>query len=453
MKVIVAGLGKVGLALIQQLLNEGHDITVIDRRSEVLSKATEQYDVMAVAGNCASAVTLNEASIKNADLLLAVTNADEINLLCCATAHSLNPNLKTIGRIRSPDYNDQIYTMQDVFGLSMAVNPELQAAIEIERLIKLPGFLKRDSFAKGRVEIVELKVDAESKLKNLALSDLSHIVRCQVLVCAVLRDGKAIAPTGSCILREGDRIYVTAPTANLTLLLKSLGILTHRVSRIMICGGGPVSYYLAKRLEKSGVKVRIIEQDYDRCTFLSERLPEATIIQGDASNQQVLDEAHMDACDAIVAATGLDEMNMIIALYAKQRGISHIFTKIAHLQQSTIWDMLPLGRVVSPKELCGDMIARYARGIQNQTESVVARHLIAEGHVVAIELLAVPDTLHCGKPLKEIRLRSNVLIACIIRGRTTMIPNGDSCFQQGDTIIVISTGEHKLHRLNNIFAG
>lgn len=453
MKVIIAGLGKVGLALVQQLLGEGHDITVIDQRPAVLSHAAELYDIMAVNGNCASAATLNQAVVGEADLLLAVTNADEINLLCCATAHGLNPNLKTIGRIRSPDYSEQIYTMQDVFGLSLAVNPELQAAIEIERLLKLPGFLKRDAFAKGRVEIVELKVDAASKLNNAALSDLPHIIRCQVLVCAVLRAGKAIAPTGSCVLREGDRIYVTAPTANLTLLLKNLGVLTHRVSRIMICGGGPVSYYLAKRLEKSGIKVRIVEQNYERCTFLAERLPEATIVQGDASSQQVLDSAHIDACDALIAATGMDEMNMIIALYAKQRGISHVFTKIAHLDQTTIWDLLPLGRVISPKELCGSMIAHYARGIQNQAGAAVALHMIAEGQVEALEFVAEPGTRHCGEPLKQLKLRSNVLVACIIRGRTTMIPNGDSCFRQGDTVIIVSNGEHKIHQLNDIFAG
>ncbi len=453
MKVIIAGLGKVGLALVQQMLAEGHDVTAIDQRSAVLSQAMEQNDIMAVTGNCATSATLIQASVKEAELLLAVTNADEINLLCCATAHALNPRLKTIGRIRSPDYYDQIYTMQDVFGLSLAVNPELQAAVEIERLLKFPGFLKRDAFAKGRVEIVELEIGADSKLNNVALSGLHRIVRCQVLVCAVLRQGKAIAPTGSCVLQEGDRIYVTAPTAELTLLLKNLGILTRRVSRIMICGGGPVSYYLAKRLEKSGIKVRIVEQSYERCAFLAERLPEATVVQGDASSQQVLESAHISACDALIAATGMDEMNMIIALYAQQQGISQVFTKIAHLDQTTIWDILPLGRIISPKELCGNIIAHYARGIQQGTGGATAMHTIAEGQVEALEFVVGPDTRHCGEPLKQLKLRANVLLACIIRGRSTMIPNGDSCFVRGDTVIVVSTGENKIYQINDIFAG
>lgn len=453
MKVIIAGLGKVGLALVQQLLAEGHDVTAVDQRPAVLSQAVERYDMMAVPGNCASAPVLRQAAVEEADLLLAVTNADEINLLCCATAHALNPRLKTIGRIRSPDYADQVYAMRDVFGLSLAVNPEQQAAVEIERLLKMPGFLKRDAFAKGRVEIVELKIDAASKLNGAALSGLSRIVRCQVLVCAILRQGEAIAPTGSCVLREGDRIYVTAPTADLTVLLKSLGILTRRVSRVMICGGGPVSYYLAKRLEKSGIKTRIVEQDGERCAFLAERLTEATVIQGDASSQQVLESAHVEACDALVAATGLDEMNMIIALYAKERGIPHIFTKIAHLDQSAIWDMLPLGRIISPKVLCGNLIAHYARGIQSGAGGAVAMHTIAEGQVEALEFVAGPDTRHCGEPLRQLKLRPNVLLACIIRGRATMIPGGNSCFQRGDTVIVVSSGEQKIRHFNDIFAG
>lgn len=452
MKVIIAGMGKVGTALIQQMLEEGHDITVIDQDRDTIEQATDRFDVMAVSGNCASADTLNQASVKDADLLLAVTSADEINLLCCATAYGLNPNIKTIGRIRTPDYVDQVYTLQHVFGLSLVVNPELQAAIELERLIKLPGFLKRESFAKGRVEIVELKIDSDSKLNNVALSEMSRIVRCQVLVCAVLRNGKAIAPSGNCVLQTEDRIFVTAPTSELNSLLKNLGILTHRVSRLMICGGSRLSYYLGKRLEKSGIKVRIVEKDPARCSLLAESLPEATVIQGDASSPDVLDDSHIDACDALLAATDMDEMNMIIALYARQQKIEHIFTKVDHLDENPFWSDLPLGRVISPKAECSDMIARYARGIQ-KSESVLAIHLIAEGQVEALEFLADSETPHCDEPLKDIKLRPNILIACIIRGRSTIIPNGDSHFSRGDTIIVVSTGETKLRSINDIFAG
>lgn len=280
MKIIIAGNGKMGAALTSQLTAEGDDLTLIDSNLNVLESSEESYDIMVVHGNCASMDVLIQAGVKEADLLIAMAGADEVNLLCCMTAHGLNPNIHTIARVCNPEYTDQIYVMRQMFGLSMAVNPERQAATEIERLLKYPGFLKRDTFTKGRVEIVELRIDKKSKLCNVALNDLDGIVKCKILVCAVLRDGKAVAPGGNFVLREGDRIYVTAFTNILTLLLKNLGILTHKVKRVMICGGGRISYYLAKQLQNSGVQVQIIEKDQERCRQLSAILPSACIIQG-----------------------------------------------------------------------------------------------------------------------------------------------------------------------------
>ena len=229
MNIIIAGDGKVGSMLTRQLSSEGHDITVIDTNDAVLEKNVGRYDVISVHGNSASMAVLQQAGVRDADLLIAATNADEVNLLCCTTAHALNPKLHTIARIRNPEYTEQIYRMRDVFGLSMVINPENQAAMEIDRLLKYPGFLRRDTFAKGKTEIVELRVDGNSKLKDVRLMDLRNIVRCQVLVCAVLRDGSAIAPRGDFVLREGDRIFVTALSQNLTTLLKNLGLLARRV--------------------------------------------------------------------------------------------------------------------------------------------------------------------------------------------------------------------------------
>ena len=228
---------------------------------------------------------LQQAGVRDADLLIAATNADEVNLLCCTTAHALNPKLHTIGRIRNPEYTEQIYRMRNVFGLSMVINPENQAAVEIDRLLKYPGFLRRDTFAKGKTEIVELRVDGNSKLKDVKLMDLRNIVKCQVLVCAVLREGNAIAPKGDFVLREGDRLFVTALSNNLTTLLKNLGLLTRRIRNVTICGGGRISYYLAGRLKKSGISVRIIEKNYDRCRELCELLPDADIIHGDSMDR------------------------------------------------------------------------------------------------------------------------------------------------------------------------
>ena len=321
MKIIIAGDGKVGAALTRQFTSEGHDITVIDYNSVILDSSVERYDVISVEGNCASMAVLSQAGVKEADLLIAVTNHDEINLLCCTTAHSMNPKLQTIARIRNPEYNDQAYRMRDVFGLSMVTNPENQAATEIHRLLKYPGFLRRDTFAKGRMEIVELRVDAGSKLCNVRLADLRGIVKCKVLVCAVLRNGAAMAPGGDFVLREGDRIFVTALSENLTTLLNSLGILTHRVRKVLILGGGTVGYYLATRLIKEGMHVKIVESNFQRCQELSARLPDVDIIHGDVSDQDLLLSEGMPQYDALVSCTGTDELNMIVSLYAANCGV------------------------------------------------------------------------------------------------------------------------------------
>ena len=258
--------------------------------------------------------------------MIAATSADEINLLCCMTAHGMNRILHTLARIRNPEYTDQIFEMRNLFALSMTVNPEKQAAVEIERLLKFPGFRKRDTFAKGRVEIVEVRIDANSHLRNLALNEIYRIVGVQVLVCTILRSGKAIVPDGNFIIREGDRLFVTASTNNLASLLKNLGILSHKVKHVMLCGGGRVSYYLAERLQKSGMQVQIIEQ------------------------------------------------NMILSMYANSSGVPMVVTKVGHVDNTAIMDSLQLGSIVSPKELCSNSIARYVRAMRNQTGAARAVH-------------------------------------------------------------------------------
>ena len=451
MKILIAGDGKVGATLARQLSAEGHDLTIIDSNSKVLESSIEQYDVMGVQGNCASMSVLLQAGVKDAELLIAVTDADEVNLLCCMTAHGINPELHTIARIRNPEYTDQIYDMRDVFALSMAVNPERQAAIEIERLLRLPGFLKRDTFAKGRVEIVELRVEPGSKLCNVPLSELDGIVKCRVLVCTVLRSGAAVAPDGNFVLQAGDRIFVTAPTDALAVLLKSLGIITRRVNRVILCGGGRVSYYLAQQLQRSGMTVQLIEQNYDRCVQLAGLLPSACIVHGDASSQPLLESEGIDECDALVTLTGIDEMNMVISIFGSSRGVPQVITKLGRVESSNILDSLPLGSVICPKELCCNTIVRYVRAMQNQTGAAVAVHTIADGQAEAVEFIVDEHTLHCGEPLKKLRLRKNVLVVCITRGAKTEIPNGESTFSHGDTIIIVSSGDAVIHQLNDIF--
>lgn len=452
MKIIIAGDGKVGATLTRQFTAEDHDVTIIDSDSGILDSTVERYDLICVQGNCASMTVLNQAGVKEADLLVAVTNHDEINLLCCTTAHSMNPKLHTIARIRNPEYNEQAYKMRDVFGLSLVINPENQAATEIHRLLKYPGFLRRDTFAKGRTEIVELRVDAGSKLRNVKLMDLKSIVRCQVLVCAVLRNGSAIAPGGDFILREGDRLFVTALSENLTTLLNNLSIITRRVRRVMICGGGMVGYYLAARLEKEGVQVKIVESSLQRCQELSTLLPDADIIHGDVSDQDLLISEGMAQYDALVSCTGRDELNMIVSLYAASRGVPQVITRLSNADNRSLIDSLGLGSVVCPKDLCSNNIARYVRAMKNQTGAALSVHTIADGQAEAMEFQVDETTRHCGEPLKQIKLKPNVLLVSINHGEVPEIANGDSTFRQGDIVIVVTNGGEVLYQLNDIFA-
>lgn len=451
MKIIIAGDGKVGRSLTRKLSGEGHDLTLIDSNQSVIENSVDQYDVMAVQGNCASMQVLSDAGVRKADLLIAVTSADEINLLCCMTAHGMNPNIHTIARIRNPEYSQQIYAMQDVFALSMVVNPERQTAHEIERLLKYPGFLRRDTFAKGRVEIVELRIEENSKICDVALNDLEGIVKCKVLVCAVRRNGVVAIPDGNYVLREGDRIFVTAPTNVLTTLLKNLGIITHKVKRVILCGGGRISYYLAQLLEKSGITVQLIEQDRDRCVELSYALPSVCVIHGDASNEFLLESEGINLSDAVVTLTGLDEMNMIISLYAQKRGVYQTITKVGHMENSSIQDSLSLGSVVCPKELCCNDIVRYVRAMQNKTGAAQTVHAIADGQAEAMEFVVDETFSRCGIPLKDLKTKKNVLIVSIARKNQTELPNGDSVLEAGDTVIVVASGDSVICRFEDIF--
>ena len=452
MNIIIAGDGKVGSMLTRQLSTEGHDITVIDSDARVLESSVERYDVIAVHGNCASMSVLQQAGVKDADLLIAATSEDEVNLLCCTTAYALNPKLHTIARIRNPEYTEQIYRMRDIFGLSMVINPENQAATEIDRLLKYPGFLRRDTFAKGRTEIVELRVDAGSKLRDVKLMDLRGIVKCQVLVCAVIRGGSAVAPKGDFVLREGDRIFVTALSQNLTTLLKNLGILTRRVRSVTICGGGRISYYLAKRLKKSGISARIIESDYERGQELCGLLPDTEIIHGDISEQDLLESEGLAQTDALETLTGLDELNMIVSLYATSRGVPQVITKLGHAGNRSVIDSLSLGSVICPRELVCNNIVRYVRAMEYQTGAALSVHNIADGQAEAMEFLVDEHTRNCGKPLKEIKLKPNVLVVSVSHGAATEIANGDSVFRQGDLILVVTNGREVIRQLNDIFA-
>ena len=452
MNIIIAGSGKVGISLARQLSAEGHDLTMIDLNRTTLEDLGSSLDVMCVQGNCASLPTLQQAGVMDANLLIAATNSDELNLLCCTTAHGINPKIHTIGRIRNPEYTQQIYTLKDVFALSLSVNPERQAASEIERLLRLPGFLHRDTFAKGRTNIVELRVTADSKLKDQSLFALNNIVKCRVLVCAVIRDGQAMIPSGNFVLLEGDRIFVTAPTATLSTLLRNLGLLAKRARKVILCGGGRVSYYLAEQLCRAGVSVTLIERNADRCVQLASLLPDVSVIHGDATNRSTLEEQGLADCDALVSLTGIDELNMIISLYATGKDVPQVITKLGRVENRSIAESLALGSVVYPRDLCSNQIVRYVRAMQNQSGAAASVHFIADGQVEAIEFTVDSETKNCGKPLKELKLKPNMLLVSITHGVNTSIPNGDSAFQNGDSIVVVTSARGQIRQINDIFA-
>jgi trk system potassium uptake protein TrkA len=277
------------------------------------------------------------------------------------------------------------------------------------------------------------------------------VAKCNVLVCTVIRNGKAIAPDGNFIIQEGDRLFITAPTNNLAILLKNLGIITHKVKHVILCGGGRVSYYLAQTLLKNGIDVQIVEQDYDRCIQLANLLPDASIIHGDASKEFLLDNEGISDCDALVTLTGVDETNIIISLYGSSCKVPQIITKLGRLENNSILDTLSIGSVISPKELCCNNIVAFVRSMKNQTGAALSVHMIADGQAEAMEFVADENTLHCDVPLKKLTLKKNVLIVCITHGSRLEIPNGDSSFQKGSTVIVVTGADRVIYQLNDIF--
>ena len=441
-----------GSTLVRQLSKEGYDLTILEGNSDKLESCMELHDVMGVEGNCASMTVLREAGVEDADLLIAMTGTDEVNLLSCVTAHHMNPRIHTISRIKNPEYSGQITSMQGAFALSMALNPDFQAAKEISRLIRYPGFLKRDTFAKSNTEIVELKVKPDSPLKGLSLFKINQTLKCQVLICAVLRDGQAIIPSGDFELKENDRIFVTGTNDNLNILLKNLGIITHRARTALIAGGSRIGYYLAKTLLSHGISTQIIEKKADRCRELASHLPEATIVEGDSSDQTVLEREGIGNCDVFVSLTGIDETNILMSLYAEQRKVPQIITKLGRTENLQILGDLNVGSVISPKDLVTNIIVRYVRARKNQVGAALTMHLIADGLAEAMEFRVTDKTRHCNERLKDIKLKDNVLLAIINHKGNNEIPTGDSVFMEGDSIIVVSGEDRKVESINDIFA-
>lgn len=440
MRIIVVGCGKVGHTIVERLSTEGHDIAVIDTDSDVISDITDNFDVMGLTGNGASYSVLKEAGVEDTDLLIAVTNSDELNLLCCLFAKKAG-RCRTIARVRNPLYKGEIGYIKDELGLAMTINPEYAAATEISRLLRFPSAIKIDTFGKGRVELLQFVIPEKSILDHCALQDMSGKVKSEVLVCAVQRGSDVVIPNGSYVLQAGDTISIIASPNHARNFFTRIGVDTHRVNNTMIIGGGKIAYYLAKQLVNYGIDVKIIEQNLPRCEELTNLLPKAIVINGDGSDQDLLREEGIETCDSFVTLTGIDEENIFLSLFAQQcNPDAKIITKTNRLAIDNIISRLHLGSMIHPKNITAEYIVRYVRAMQNGIGSnVESLYYIVENQAEALEFTIHDNCPAAGIPLTDLKIRDNVLIGGILRGNRFILPGGQTTIEPGDSVIVVTT--------------
>ena len=441
MSIIIVGCGKVGHTLTEQLVREGHDITVVDVSERVIRDVTEVFDVMGICGNGASLSVLEEAEVRKADLLIAVTGSDELNLLCCTIAKKAGKDMAVIARVRNPDYAEELPYLRQQLSLSMIINPELEAAREIARMLSRPQALTVSAFAKGHAELVRFKIPAGNVLSGLNLIQVSQILQFAFLVCAVERDGQVTIPSGSFKLHAGDDITFIASSRDVHRIFEGIGMRSQAVRSCMIIGGGKSSYYLAKQLLEQRMEVKIIESRRERCKQLSDELPGALIICGDGGDEELLREEGIETAEAFVPLTGLDEENILLTLYARQRvpGLKTI-TKINRITFNDVIDGLELGSVVYPKYITSEAIIAYVRARHNSMGSNVETvYHMFDNRAEAVEFLIGKDAPVVGVPLMELRLKDHMLVACINRGGRIIFPRGQDAMQPGDRVIVVTT--------------
>ena len=452
MKIIIVGCGKVGFTLAEQLVKEKHDITVLDRKEEALKRVSETLDLMTVRGSGVSAACLREAGADSADVLVAATDSDEINMVCCLIAKNMGTGY-TIARIRDPEYTDGLGSLQKDLGIDLIINPESATATEISRLLRFPAAANIDSFCRGRVELMGFRLQEDDFLVGKPLKDLSdRVKKLSLLFCAAQRDGAVIIPNGAFVPRAGDKLYLVGRPNSLDQFFRTLGRYTPKVNSVFIVGGGKISLYLAQILDRMKVQVKILERDPDRCRFISEQLPRAMVLQGESSNQQLLASERMSASDAFVALTDRDEDNLIVSLYALQQGVGKVIAKSNQQNYIGIAQSIGLDSIISPKLITAQYILQVVRGMQNSQGSVMnALYRIANGAAEAMEFTVSPSTRYLNTPLKDLHLRSGILIAVIVRDSEIIIPEGSSCLQAGDSVILISRNSGILD-LNDIYA-
>ncbi|MDO4491563.1 MAG: Trk system potassium transporter TrkA [Lachnospiraceae bacterium] len=438
MQIIVVGCGKVGKEIVKQLAAEGHNVTVVDKNSELVKSVSNEFDVMGVIGNGTSYMTLSSADLEHTDVLIAVTPNDEVNLLCCVVAKK-SANCHTIARIRNHVYSTERSFIQRELGLSMIINPEMTAAREISRRLSFPSAIEIDTFAKGRVELLKFEVAENSPLVGVELKQLSQKISGNFLVCVAERGEEIIIPDGNFMPQAGDILGIITDPADAMAFFKRIKVKTNSVKNTMIVGGGQLTYYLADLLLKSGGKVKIIERDMERCEELSELLDRATIICGDGTDVNLLDEEHLDQMDGLVTCTGMDEQNLVLSLYAQDKVRTKIVTKMSHVQYDEVVNRMHIGSVINPKKLAAVHILRYVRAMGNTIGSKIeTMYRLIDGKVEALEFIVSADSKVKGIKLMDMKFKKNVLIAAIARQGKLIVPGGQDEFKTGDSVVVVT---------------
>ena len=432
MKIIIIGAGKVGYALATHLSAQGNDITIIDNNPKALEKVENNLDVLPVKGTGISTSTLLENGCRNIDLIIAVTGSDEVNMLCCLTAKKLGAH-RTIARIRDPQYAKELILIKEDLGLDMVINPEEAAADEIARGLTVPGAIRLENFAKGRVRMVEVLLKEDSPLIGTKMKHFGEKFGVSVLIGAIIREDELIIPTGDTVLEANDTIYAIGRSAAIYTFCKSIHDKPSKVKNIMIVGGGKIAYYLARLLNEMHIKVKIIENDSAVCERLSEELPNTLIIYGDGTDSELLAQEHIEAADSFIALTGRDEENIIASLIAKQSEVPRVVTKISRHYSNPVIAGLGLDTIITPHDIITNRILKYVRG-----QAVEALHLIVGGKGEIIEFIASSDDPLINIPLYKLRLIPDVLIATVVKKNEIVVPNGQTIIHPGDRVLVIT---------------
>ncbi len=450
MKIVIAGSGKIGYALCESLAAENHDLVIIDNDPAALKNPADLLDVITLCGNAASAAVLDEAGVTDADLLIAVTGSDELNLLSCLLGRKMGVK-HTIARVRNPEYNDQIHLLREELGLSMVVNPERVAAREISHLLRFPSATNVEMMAKNRIELVEIRLEHGSPLADKALKDIAGMYKERVLICSVERDGEVFIPNGNFVLKENDRINITASPEEMKLFFEKTNIYRSPVKSVMVVGGGRIAYYLARQLQGLGVRMKLIEEDRERCEILSEALPHVIMIHGDGTDQQLLQEEGIEDTNAFVALTGMDEENIISAMYAASLGVGKVVAKVNKITFPEVLERSGVDSFFSPKTLAANRLVSYVRSLQNTAGGLRSMRTIASGKAEIVEFYVDKDSAVTGQTLQQLRLRPGILIASILRKNRVIIPGGADVLMAGD-IVVIATVNTRFDDIEDILA-